>query len=69
MFDNSPEKVKDHAEDIVCYYSDNDPYVKQEAEEDFANKVSNKQIVISGGGHLNKGAGYTEFKELLDYIG
>ena len=40
MFDNSPEKVKNHAEDIVCYYSDNDPYVKQEAEEDFANNPS-----------------------------
>ncbi len=69
MFADDIKKVKEYAEDIVCIYSDNDPYVKKEAEEDFANIVSNKQIIIAGGGHLNKGAGYTELKELLNYIG
>ena len=40
-----------------------------EAEEDFAKKISNKQIVIDGGGHLNAGSGYTEFPKLLEFIG
>ena len=69
MFTESIEKVKDLAEDIVCVYSNNDPYVDFEAEDDFAKKVSNKQIVIDGGGHLNAGSGYTEFPMLLKYIG
>ena len=52
----------------ICFYSKNDPYVKYEAEKEFADTIATKQIVIDNGGHLNSESGYTEFKELLEYI-
>ena len=51
-FDNLTD-VKNYCDDIVCFYSDNDPYVKYEAEKDFADAITENQIMISGGGHLN----------------
>ena len=51
-FDNLTD-VKNCCDDIVCFYSDNDPYVKYEAEKDFADAITENQIMISGGGHLN----------------
>lgn len=68
MYINNIEDIHDYCNDIVCFYSDNDPYVSYEIEKDFANKVSNKQIVIPNGGHLNSESGYNEFKELLEEI-
>ena len=66
MYFDNLEDVKNYCDDIICYYSDNDPYVNYEAEKDFADKVSTKQICIHGGGHLNSESNYAEFKELLD---
>ena len=60
--------VKNYCKDIVCYYSDNDPYVKSEVEKEFADAISNEQYLISGGGHLNSESGYEEFKELIKNI-
>lgn len=66
-FDNLKD-VKNYCDDIVCLYSDNDPYVKYEAEKEFANTITENQVMISGGGHLNSESGYTEFFELLKYL-
>ena len=66
-FDNLAD-IKNYCDDIICYYSDNDPYVKYEVEKAFADTVSTKQIIIPNGGHLNTESGYTEFKELLEHI-
>lgn len=66
-FDNLSD-IKNYCDDIVCFYSDNDPYVKYEAEKEFANAVTDKQIVIPSGGHLNAESGYSEFEDLLKYI-
>lgn len=66
-FDNLAD-VKNYCDDIICFYSDNDPYVKYEAEKKFADTITKNQITISGGGHLNSESGYTEFEELLKYI-
>lgn len=63
-FDNLAD-VKNYCSDIVCFYSDNDPYVKYEAEKEFADTITENQIVIFGGGHLNSKSGYTKFKELF----
>lgn len=60
--------VKNYCDDIVCFYSDNDPYVKYEAEKEFADALSEKQVMISGGGHLNSESGYEKFKDLLNYL-
>lgn len=66
-FDNLTD-VKNYCDDVVCFYSDNDPYVKYEAEKEFADTITENQIMISGGGHLNSESGYTEFPELLKYL-
>ena len=59
---------RNYADEIICFYSKNDPYVKYEAEKEFADTIATKQIVIDDGGHLNSESGYTEFTELLKYI-
>ena len=66
-FDNLSD-VKMYCNDIVCFFTDNDPYVKQDVEKEFADTITDKQIIISDGGHLNSEFGYEEFKELLNYL-
>lgn len=66
-FDNLAD-IKLYSDDIVCFYSDNDPYVKQEVEKKFADTITNNGILIPNGGHLNSESGYDEFQELLKYI-
>lgn len=68
MYLDNLKDVKNYCDDIICYYSKNDPYVKYEEEKEFANAITDKQIVIDNGGHLNSESGYTEFKELLKHI-
>lgn len=68
MFLNNLENIKNYCNDIVCFYSDNDPYVKFDVEKDFANTISNEQHIIKNGGHINAESGYTEFKEILEYL-
>lgn len=66
-FDNLND-IKNYVSEIICYYTDNDPYVRYDEEKSFADAISNKQFVISGGGHLNSESGYDEFNELLSHI-
>ncbi len=68
MFTDNLEEIKNYCDDIICYFSNNDPYVKYEAEKEFADTIYAKQIFITDGGHLNSESGYEEFKELLEYI-
>ena len=68
MYFDNVATIKDYCDDIVCFYSDNDPYVKYEAEKKFADTITENHIIISGGGHLNSESGYTEFPELLKYV-
>ena len=68
MYFNNLIDVKKYCSDIICYYSKNDPYVKYEVEKEFANTVADKEIVIDDGGHLNSESGYTEFKDLLEWL-
>lgn len=65
MFIENFEDIKEYCNNIICYYSDNDPYVKFEVEKSFADTVSNEQYVIKNGGHINAESGYTEFEEIL----
>ena len=60
--------VKKYCFDIICYYFDNNPYVKIEVEKEFADTITKNQIIISSGGHLNSKSGYTKFTELLKYV-
>lgn len=68
MYLDNLEEVKNYCNDIVCFYSDNDPYVTFDKEKEFADMIASTQIVIQKGGHLNSESGYDEFEELLKYI-
>ena len=68
MYFDKLEDIKKYANEIICFYSKNDPYVKYDVEKEFADTIATKQIIIDDGGHLNAESGYTEFKELLEYI-
>lgn len=68
MYLDNLEEVKNYCNDIVCLYSDNDPYVTFDKEKEFADMIASTQIVIQNGGHLNSESGYDEFEELLKYI-
>lgn len=68
MFIDNYDAVKDYCSDIVCYYSDNDPYVKYDVEKSFADKLTDKQIIIKNGGHINSETGYIKFEEILEEV-
>ena len=68
MFVDKLEEVKKYCNNIICFYSDNDPYVKFEVEKEFADSIANKQYIIKDGGHINSESGYTEFKDILNVL-
>jgi len=68
MYFNNLSDIRNYCSDIVCFYSDNDPYVKYESEKEFADSITKNQIMISGGGHLNSESGYDKFTELLKFL-
>ena len=68
MFIDNLSDIKNYCDNIICFYSDNDPYVKFEVEKNFADTISSEQHIIKDGGHLNSESGYTEFAELLKYV-
>lgn len=68
MYFDNLEDIKQYCEDITCFYSDNDPYVKYEKEKEFADTITEKQVMIKNGGHLNSEFGYETFEELLEYL-
>ena len=65
FYSDNLELVKDYVGEIICIYSDNDPYVKQEVSKDFAKKIEAREIIIPSGGHLNSESGYDSFEEIL----
>lgn len=68
MYFDALVDIRNYCNDIVCFYSDNDPYVKYQVEKEFADTITENQIMISSGGHLNSESGYTEFFELVKFI-
>jgi len=68
MFIDNLEDIKNYCSDIVCYYSDNDPYVKFDVEKSFSDTISNKQYIIKNGGHINSETGFTEFEDILKEV-
>lgn len=68
MYCENMEDVKNYCKEIICFYTNNDPYVPLNKEKEFADAVATKKILIDGGGHLNAEKGYTQFKELKKYI-
>lgn len=60
--------VKNYANEIICMYGDDDPYIPQPVLHSLSEKLNAKEIIIPGGGHLNSESGYDKFEELLKYI-
>lgn len=68
MYFDNLEDVKQYANEIICFYSDNDPYVKYETEKDFADKIATEQVFISNAGHINSESGYDTFEDIVSYL-
>ena len=68
MYFNELVEIKKYAKDIICYYSDNDPYVKFEVEKEFADSIATEQHIVKGAGHINAETGYTKFEEILNVL-
>ena len=68
MYFNNLQEVKQYADEIICFYSDNDPYVKYEAEKEFADKIATEQILIPNAGHINSESGYDTFEYIVSYL-
>lgn len=68
MFIDNYVDIKNYCNNIICFYTDNDPYIPYKKEKEFADDISNKQILIEGGGHLNSENGYLKFEEILKFI-
>ena len=68
MYFNNLEDVKQYANEIICFYSDNDPYVRYETEKDFADKIATEQVFIPNAGHINSESGYDTFEDIGSYL-
>ena len=68
MYFDRLEEIKNYAEEIICFYSDNDPYVKYEVEKDFADKIASIKIMLPNAGHINAESGYDTFENIVEYL-
>lgn len=67
----SDERLKsiiDYTKFVICFYSDNDPYLKLVDLEKFAQITRAEKHFVKGAGHFNTDAGYATFPELLKEI-
>ena len=66
-FDNLVD-VKKYSNEIICFYSDNDPYVKYEVEKSFVDCIATEKILLPGAGHINAEAGFDTFEDIVTYL-
>lgn len=62
------KKVKSHMPKSVAIFSDNDPYVPFDNQDDFRNKLGSKIIIEHQMGHFNTSAGITELPIALKSV-
>ena len=68
MFFDDLVAVKNCVEEIICFYSDNDPYVKYDVEKDFADKIATEQVLLHNAGHINAESGFDTFEDIVAYL-
>ena len=68
MYFDNLEDVKKYANEIICFYSDNDPYVKYESEKEFADRIATEQVFIPNAGHINSESGYDTLEDIVNYL-
>ena len=62
------EQIKLNGGNISVIHGNNDPYVPIEQAESLSSKLGVILEIIENGGHLNEGAGFKEFPQLLKLI-
>lgn len=62
------QKVKSHLNKSIAIFSDNDPYVPLDNQDDFGDKLGSKIIVKHQMGHFNQSAGITKLPIALKSI-
>ena len=68
MYTDNLQRIKEFADEIICFYSDNDPYVKYEVEKEFVDTVATEPILIKNAGHINSESGFDKFEEIIKYL-
>lgn len=68
MYLDNLQNVTQYANEIICFYSDNDPYVKYEAEKEFADTIMAKQVLMPKAGHINAESGFDTFEDIVSYL-
>lgn len=68
MYFDNLQDVKQYAKEIICFYSDNDPYVKYEAEKEFVDTIATEEVLMLKAGHINSESGYDTFEEIVNYL-
>lgn len=68
MYFDNLEEVKQYAKELICFYSNNDPYVKYEVEKEFVDRIATEQILMPNAGHINSESGYDTFEEIVSYL-
>jgi predicted alpha/beta hydrolase family esterase len=62
------DRIRESSKVFRTYMGSDDPYVPRTKGEELAGHLGIPLTVIDGGGHLNTGAGFTTFEQLLDDI-
>ncbi len=62
------QKVKSHLIKSVAIFSDNDPWVPLDNQDDFRDKLGSKIIIEHEKGHFNTAAGVTELPPVLNAV-
>lgn len=62
------QKVKSHLQKNIAIFSDNDPYVPLDNQDDFRDKLGSKIIIEHNMGHFNEAAGITKLPIALKSI-
>ncbi len=68
MYFDNLEDIKKYANEIICFYSNNDPYVRYKEEKEFADMVSTEKTLIPNAGHINSESGYDTFEDIVNYL-
>ena len=66
--DSKLEKLKDYCDEVLCIYSDNDPYVSENSATSFADKIGAEKLLVENAGHFTGKNGYLKFPQLLNYL-
>lgn len=62
------KKVKSHINTGIAIFSDNDPYVPLDNQDDFRDKLDSKIIIEHNMGHFNEAAGITKLPIALESL-